>query len=274
MGYMNTILAAVLCATAPIASVQPAEIKQEQNQTNLRLGKDFVASVRAAYNNGEYDTFLKEMDASYKDADLSGLIEMRQEAKLPEKYLSQEQQFFDLQKQKNKDLLAVLSDKDSSIFAQKVRSVAGEIYTPEQEKAIARFATYYIKAPNTGANSDENTLIDLDLEYQYKLLHIYMPAASTEHRLEYALALRMEKMDRMVAAAKNFQDLDLKKAVGIASSNFDAKLARNLDGDDLYKMVKAKVKPNNAVEEQVYSILASYQAQFSDLLKQMENEVK
>jgi hypothetical protein len=51
-------------------------------------------------------------------------------------------------------------------------------------------------------------------------------------------------------------------------------MPRNLDGADLNKLVKANAKPSNDVEEKVYSILSSYQGQFSDLMKQLSNEVQ
>jgi len=276
MGTISTILAAVLCATAPLAAVEATETKTEQTQFKSTLGKETISSIRAAYEKGEYDTFLKEMDTSYSQADLSGLTDMRQKPLPTDFYTKWEDQFLSLQKQKNQELLAALSDNDHSLFAQKVRSLAGQIYTPEQEKAALKIGSLISKAPNTGINNDENTLIAIDLEYEYKLIHAAMPTDNTspQQRSEQAIVLRMEKMDRMVEASKSFHDLSLKQAVGLASTNFDVSLARNLDGADLNKLVKGKVKPTNDTEEKVYSILSSYQGQFSDLMKQLNNEVQ
>ena len=276
MGTISTILAALLCATAPVVAVEMTEIKTEQTQFKSTLGKEKISALRAAYENGEYDAFLKEMDNSYKQADLSGLIEMRQKPLPADYYTHWEDQFLALQKQKNQELLAALPDNDNSLFAQKVRSLAGQIYTPEQEKSVMRLGSFIAKAPNTGANSDENKLIDIDLEYEYKLIHAAMPTEDTspEQRSDRAIVLRMEKMDKMVKSIKNFHDLSLKQAVGIASAYFDASLARNLDGADLNKLVKSKVKPSNETEERIFAILTSYQGQFSDLMKQLNDQVK
>ena len=262
MGSFSTILTALFCATAPLASGGASEIQSEVVESNFKLGKEVVSKVRGSYEKGEYKEFFEQVDGSYKEADLSGLTKMR-EKEIPVEFQEQwESEFASLQKAKNKDLLAVISDKDDSIFSEKVRSVAANVSTPEQEKAISKLNSLIAKAPNTGVNKDENTLINIDVEYEYKLTQ-----AKTH---EQQLALRMEKMDKMVAASKSFQDPALKQAVGLAAANLDVRLARNLDGADLNNLVRSKAKPANETEEQVYSILSSYQGQFADLMKELD----
>jgi hypothetical protein len=272
MGNLSTILTAILCASAPLAAQEAQGPKTEQTQSNFKLGKETVASIRAAYEKGEYDSFLQEMNASYEHAlaenGLESLIQMRQKEVPADFQEAWEQKFSDLQKQKNKDLLAVVSDRDDSVFASKVRSVAANLSTAEQEKAISRLNTFVTMAPNAGKNDDENRLIAIDVEYEYKLLHAGRPDNSSSTQ-EQQIALRMEKMKRMVEAAKTFQDHGLKQAVGLAAANFDARLARNLDGADLNAFVKGKVKPANEWEEKVSGILSSYQGQFSELMKDL-----
>lgn len=273
MGNLSTILTAILCSAAPLASVETQDLKTEQAQSNFKLGRETVSAIRGSYEKGEYDSFLEEMEASYEQAvaenELEGLVQMRQKdipADFQEKW---EQQFSDLQKQKNQDLQSVLSDEDDSIFAEKVRSLTANLSTPEQEKAISRINNLVVMAPNSGKNDDENKLIDIDLKYEYKLLHAVLPMSdvSLQERQEQQIALRMEKMDKMVEASKTFQDHTLKQAVGLAAANFDARLARNLDGVDLNAFVKANAKPSTELEEKISSILISYQGQFSDLMK-------
>lgn len=273
MGNISTILAAILCATAPLASAEALDPKTEVTQSSFKLGKNTVSSVRAAYENGEYNEFLSEMNSSYEEADLEGFLQMRNK-EIPVEFQEEwEQRFLDLRNEKNGDLLSVISDEDDSIFAEKVRSAAANINTPEQEKALSRLNAFIAMAPGKGVNQDENTLIDLDVEYEYKLIHATIPTSdvSPDQRTQHQIALRMEKMDKMVEAAKNFQDPSLKAAVGIASDTLDQRLARNLDSSDLNAMLKGKTKPTNSKEEQVYTVLSSYQGKFSDLMKELEN---
>jgi hypothetical protein len=268
------ILAALFCATAPVAAIveAPASRSSEEALPGYRLGKESVAAVRSAYENGEYNEFLSEMDESYKGTDLSGLIQMRQKdvpLSFQEKW---EQQFSALQKVRNQELLESLEDTDDSAFANKVRGAASSLLTPEQEKAISRLNSFIAMAPNTGANDDENALIALDLEYEYKILHANVPLTNPENQKAHSLALRMEKMDKMVEASKNFENMQLKTAVGIARDTLDARLSSSLDGNDLNAMLRNNAAPSNGTEERVFSILSLYQGKFSDLLKQLENE--
>lgn len=270
MGHVSTILAAILCATAPLTGIEIQKPTAEQSQSKIQLGKETISVVRAAYERGDYNEFLTAADVSYQQAlsnnELDALIQMRQKeipAGFHEKW---EKRLSDLQSERNQKLLQLINDKDGSTTAEKVRSIAANISTPEQEKAISKLHSFIAMAPKTGANEDENTLIDIDLEFEQKLLTA-SPAASQEQ----LLALRMQKMDKMVAASKNFQDHALKQAVGLASANLDARLARNLDGADLNALVKGKAKPSNPLEEQVFELLSSYQGQFSDLMKEIHN---
>lgn len=269
------ILAALFCATAPVAAIVETPTpssKSEEILPGYRLGKESVASVRSAYGNGEYNEFLSEMDESQAQADLSGLIQMRQKDVPLDFQEKWEQQFSSLQKVRNQELLEAISDTDDSAFANKVRSAAADFLTSEQEKAISRLNSFIAMAPKAGANDDENTLIDIDLKYEYKILHANLPLGNPESQRAHSLALRMEKMDKMVEASKNFEDMQLKTAVGIARDTLDARLSASLDGNDLNAMLKNKVKPNNESEERVFSILSLYQGKFSDLLKELGNE--
>lgn len=273
MGNISTILAAILCAGAPLVSGEIQEPKKEVTQSNFQLGSDIVSQVRSSYEKGEYSEFLSEMDASFSGADLSGLIQMRQK-QIPIEFQEEwERQFLELQKEKSSELLSAVSDNDDSMFAEKVRSLAANLLSPEQEKALSKLNSFISMAPGTGANADENALIDIDLEYEYKLLHAELPASdiSPQERKALALALRMEKMDQMVEAAKSFQDHSLKEAVSIAAASFDARLARNLDGADLNAWAKGKAKPSSGTEETIYSILSLYQGKFSDLMKEIDH---
>ena len=216
------------------------------------------------------------MDVSYKNADLTNLTQMRGQEMPPQLEAEWEQRLNDLRMQKNNALLGAISDEDDSVFAEKVRSVAANLTTPDQEIALSRLHSFLAMAPGTGANADENRLIDIDVEYEYKLLHAELPMSevSLQEIQQQQVALRMEKMDKMVEASKSFQDASLKTAVGIASQSLDQRLARNLDGADLNALVKGKAKPSNESEEKVYTTLLLYQGKFSDLMKEIDQTVR
>jgi len=274
MGNINSILTAILCSTAPLTAAEIPDSKIEVVQSNT-LGVETISILRGDYEKGEYSEFLNDMDQDYLEAmtegDLQGLIEMRQRDVSVDLQDQWEQKFSSLQNERNLALLGAISDTDDSVFAKKVRSLAANLSTPEQEKAIVKLNSLLNKAPGTGINEDENTLIDIDLEYEYKILHGQLPSSevSPQEQFKQQIVLRMDKMAKMVEASKNFKDHSLKQIVGLSSANLDARLARNLDGSELNSAVKKHVKPTSETEENVYSIISLYQGQFSDLMKDL-----
>jgi hypothetical protein len=226
-----------------------------------QLGETRVTEIRKSYDSKQYEDFLSQMDVSYKAADLSNLIEMREHgvpADFQEKW---EEKFSSMEKERNAQLMLAIPDTEDSLFAQKARSLAADVTTDAQDKALSRLHALIAKAPKTGVNDDENALIAIDLEYEYKL--------SLAQNEQQELALRMEKMDKMVEASKSFKDHSLKTAVGLAASNLDQRLSRNLDGIDLNALIRNKVQPVTDTEEQALAIIAIYQMHFNALMQEL-----
>ncbi len=274
MKGISVILASILCAGAPViaedkASEPTTALRQENN---YQLGSAVIAQLRAAYLAGEYDEFLTEMDDAYnsakKENELEGLIEIRTEAgkySVPQEKLIQG--FESIQKEKNSDLLKAVAESQDSLFVQKVRSAAAQLPGSTQE-AMITLSSLRSKAPGSGMNSDENKLIEIDLENHYKVIHLDSLVAmgqSIPDRKEKQFILEMQKMDRMVAAAKDFNDQKLKSAVESAVAGQDARLVKMYDMNDLNALAKGRVKPQTALEEQVATIVGNAHGKFADL---------
>jgi hypothetical protein len=272
---MKLILAALLLGTQP--AVIPTEApKAVEQETRSRAGSVYAAGslsitqIRTDYNAGGYDDLLKELTGSYKkvakDGGLENLTDMRLGA------LSSQGEWEELLQQtvseRNKELVrAIASDKDSSV-SQKVLSIT----TPLDQSltdSLSVLARFHTMQPGEGADADENALIDIDLEYAYKSLHLDRPVLSGQPGEELRakhMALRMEQMDRMLEASQRFENADLKRAVEVVYAHTDALLAQNWDMLDLQAIVRKPGKTD--VEENVSSILVEYRQKFSDLSKE------
>jgi len=274
MKAISMILASILCAGAPaIAQEESREPKVTQTQENsFQLGSNAIPQLRADFEAGKYDEFLSEMDEAYKKAndgqELEGLIEIRKESanfSFPQEKLING--FDKIQQEKNSKLLKLVSESKDSLFVEKVRSAATPL-APSIQDSLSTLASIRNKAPGTGASSDENKLIEIDLENHYKRIHLDSLAAmgqSVPDRKEKHMILEMQRMSQMAQAAANFQDQDLKKAVETASANHDAVLIRNYDMSDLNALARGKVKPQSATEEKAAAIVADSHEKFSDL---------
>lgn len=257
-------LAAVLCVTGVFAveGDSPQVVLEQRESDSFRLGKEAIAQIRKDYQEGRYDAFLKEMDASYEQVQeseqLIGLAQLRLGVTLDLQWMDALQK---IQAERNSELLQIVAG-DDSLFAEKVRSVAA---SDEQSNM---FLTIHQMQPGTGKNQDENTLIDLDLQYEYKAIHLDLPQMSegqTSDVRAKQYVLKMEQMDKTLLAAQSFKDESLKQAVNLFAQHLDTRLAKNWDQRDLHALVIGKVKPTDKTQERTVSILKDSQEKLSEL---------
>jgi hypothetical protein len=261
---ISVALAAVLCLTGVFAveGTRPLFVSELRESDSFQLGKEAIAQIRKDYQEGRYDSFLKEMDASYEQVreseQLIGLAQLRTGSALDLQWIDAVQT---LQTERNGELLQVVAG-ESSLFAQKVRSVA----TTDEQSNI--FLMIHQMQPGTGKNQDENTLIDLDLEYEYKAIHLDAPQINGEEIPDVRVkqyVLKMEQMDKILLAAQSFEDESLKNEVFLFAKNLDTRLAKNWDQRDLRALVIGKIKPLDKIQERTVSVLKDAQEKMSDL---------
>lgn len=255
MRYISKVLAVLLCASPLMAD---------------GLGREVVSKTREAYAQGQYDEFLSQMEKDYQDSlrqnHLEGLAALRDAAHVQlsaEERAELDKKFFALKKERNKQLLAAIRGQEETEFVKKVRSLATEL--PEHN-----LIDFHIMSPGSSDSQEVNRLAELDLELEYKLIHLDAPLAkgdSVDMRREKQLALKMQNADRMAGLGAVFQDADLKTRIAQYTSHSDEYLAREWDATDLHALGKGKIQPQNPLEEKVAEILASYQAAWSELAK-------
>ena len=271
MKSISLILVAALCGAGPLLAdeaIKPT-VSETQVTVDQKIGKEAIAQIRKGYEEGRYDEFLKEMDGSYESLvennKLSGLSSLRQGVNSDPKWIESAQK---LQKERNKALLDAV-DGEETLFAEKVRSAASDL---ANEEAIQRLIEFRQMAPGEGKSSEENKLIDLDLEYEYKSIHLDMPSVGGEvlsDGREKHYVLKMNHMDKMLAASQGFEDAELKKQIELAAQIQDARMAQNWDQSDLSALAKGRVEAKDAMEKKVASYLQSHQERLGDLTKQM-----
>jgi hypothetical protein len=261
---ISFILATILCAATPVGDekiVQPAPTVQVVSHPFL-LGGEVVQSIRADYQAGEYKEFLQKMDADFvsakKENALEGLIEIRKEGAKAQIHPEFARSYRLIQETKNQQLLDAVKGDDASLFSQKVHSATKAI--PSSEDPMIAIGS---KAPGSGKNSDENRLIDLDLEYYYKGIHL--DSSNMKDRREKHVVLEMEKADRMVKASSAFEDKTLQKAVEKYATTLDERLSKSYDMADLNDLARGKIKPSSQAEKEVASAVSRAQSALGDL---------
>jgi len=276
MGIMirlSKILILILCAAATLVAATVSDTKATSPRTELVLGSDKIALIRDNYEQGKYDAFFEKVDLAYQQADLDGLIALRKPpANLPNDDWAKP--FLELEAKKNQDLLDAVSDLDDSALAAKVRNVASNSTTDSQQEAFVQMDRISLLAPGTGINEDENTLIDIDLEYMYKDLQARLPAddVSPEQRAEHLIALHMQRAEKMEKASEKFQDHSLKQAVILCVAHLDTRLSKSLDAADLCVFAEwTTIKTATRLEKDVAFILNIYHSDLQNLMKTLSN---
>lgn len=262
---ISLVIASILCATTPVSveekSLKTSSIVQGESHA-YKMGTEVVQTIRAEYADGSYTEFLKKMDSDYasakKESALEGLIEIRKEGARAQIHPEFARSYRVIQDTKNQQLADAVKGAPDSPFVRKVKSAANA--TPAVDDAI--FALYG-KAPGSGKNNDENALIDIDLEYYYKGIHL--DSSNANDRREKHMVLEMEKADRMVQAAQSFEDKSLKTAVEKHKATLDERLARNYDLTDLNALALGKIKPSTPAEKEAAAAVSRAQGALADL---------
>ncbi|HSX14219.1 MAG TPA: hypothetical protein VLE96_07375 [Chlamydiales bacterium] len=248
-------LAAILCVSGAFAveSDRPTMTQQVDTKEDIQLGAENIARIRSDYDTGLYSKFLRDMDHSYDEAidkeQILALGMMRRGAVDLNNWFDSVKNIKD---ETNRELISAVSGLDNR-FASKVRNVA----TADGLENL--FVVYHQMQPGTGKNADENALISLDLEYEYKAIHLDLPNTDIQKDLnkqDLYYALKMEQMDKIMLAAQSFEDASLKSTIDEFAKNLDARLARHWDLMDLKKL--SREKRSDPTEIRVTTILQSH----------------
>ena len=274
MKSLSIILAAFSMGAVPLQdSPETSPFKMIQVFPEFReiSGKEAVAAIRATYERGEYDEFFKELDDSYRIAvetdDLKELTSVR--PGVFSQFQDWEGKLRKLQEEKKEKLIDAVKNEKASPFVDKVRSAAFKDANEQENQAIDRMAKFRSMQPGTGFGSDENLLIAIDVEYEYKILQLYQMGLSSSERREKQCALKMEYLDCLKHLSQQFQDASLKEDIALYEKQFDERLAQGWDAADLNMLINGKEPPQNALEEKIAQILILHRERVSELSQQL-----
>jgi len=273
MKILFIFFAAVLSGTLPLLpqGVSSDTVQIIPFESN---GQEAIRLIRISYEEGEYDAFLAESDKTYREVKENGEFSQFAIGRFNSdfKWSDWDKRANALLDEKREALLEAIENQENSPFVNKVHSLALDLPDEEKREALSKISSFRFMAPGTGKTQDENTLIDLDLEYEYKALHLYHPEPSSEERREKLAALKMEHLEKMNAALAHFEDAELKKTVDLFSNGFDERLGTSWDSLDLSELINGKRKPANAIEEKVSQVLEHYLDKFKDLGNEFMSE--
>lgn len=275
MKNLILILAAVSMGAAPMLDSLGSDGSESNKKVDISfkqgilLGKEAIAQVRAGYEKGEYDAFLKELDDQFHQAQAKNALDPFNVSRPSSTSLEKkwDEKVRALEDKKKQALLEMIGQSEGSILVEKIRSVVSNLESEKEQAAIDRIVALQFLPQGSGTNNDEKLLVGLECEYAYKAAHIDLPNASSLEKRQKLAALRMEKLDVMKQVSGQFQDASLKEAIAIYTERFDDRLAQGWDAADLTHLANGAWKPSNPLEEKVVSVLQDYQEKLREMIK-------
>ncbi len=242
---------------------------QEISRQAPMTGEGRVAALRSEYEQGKFNSLLDGLEEEYGRLQASGRVgefaEMRRVSEADEQIKGLASQFDKmaarLLEERNAELAALCQDQSEALSAQRVKSLIAPV-DEKQLQAIRTLSMLRFKTPDQAASPDERALIEIDLAYEFKIVHFNLHYAEDGDFLEKHIVLGMDKMKKASEASKSFSDADLKETVALAAGGFDAWQAKNLDLRDLLATAK---KPSGDLDRSIAAVLNGYKAKKDDL---------
>ena len=274
MKKIYAILGLALCiGGAAIAAEEGMEPVQQSvaSRQAPETGHELVAALRQEYTEGKFNSFLDGLEDDYQDLEKSGRLaefaSMRQapeaDSKLNDLARHYEALAPDLQQQRDSELKEICQGQDAEIACKRVQSATAET-DQDQQEAMSYLADLRFKTPEQAANDDERKLVEIDLAYEFKLVHLDVQRLSGEDSdlQQKQIVLGMEKIEKMQDAAKGFSDQSLKKKIDLAAKGYDVRQSQIIDMRDL---VAASKKPSSDLDRKIGAILSSYKSKKDNL---------
>jgi hypothetical protein len=248
------LLSALAVISTPFfADEAKTEVVQSKVIT-FESNKDLVEFTRASMEEGELNSFLKEMDQEYKagveDHELEGLVAFLKQTGKYAKISSENTKAKRIEQ--NKKLLALVENEEETLFVEKIRSSASDL-KPEVAAAFETLTLLQMKEPGTGNNADENNVIDLCLEHLFKTLHVN--GKDFDNKQQKQVALELDFFKKLDAASQTFSDEALKNQMTLVVAHSDLYIIKMRDTVDVASLHKGIVKPRNDLEQKAIAIL-------------------
>lgn len=266
MKKIYAVLALSLCVGGSLFALDEAETPSQAVILPV-AGDQRTARIRADFEQGKFNSLFDSLEGEYGELQKNGRIEEFAEMRrVPEagEQLKELASRFDkmaslLLLERNAELKALCEGHQNEIASLRIQSVTSPL-DERQKEAIRTLASLRFKTPDQAANPDERALIEIDLAYEFKSLHL--DQSDSADLVEKQIALGMEKMKKMEQVSQSFTDSVLKETVSIAAQGFDACQSKSLD---MRELLAAAKKPSCDLDRNIGSVLTGYKAKKDDL---------
>ncbi len=237
--------------------------------------KQVVAEAESSYRQGAYDLFLSQLHEQYENAGkagaIRGLFESAKSAMkaspedIQKKIENNRSEMARLSRERNQKLLEAITKAPNSPLADSVDSVVSYDLSSQGAEVLAELDGLKYQIPETAVGTIDNKISALETEYYIKelLLNVasHNSGTKSEDFEQKKIAIQLEKLDKMEAAAKEAGDKIWIKKIDLAQKAFRAERAFNMDYQVLQSLAAGNITTQNPVEEKVKQIMMDFQQQ-------------
>jgi hypothetical protein len=229
-----------------------------------------IEILEASYANGEYDTFLAELDEQYKRAGkagvLRGLFESVKKVNKDESVSAQVEAIRATREQRDKErnrrLQEIATANPDLEISQKIQSLTSSPLSEQEKQILKELSALKIHIPEDTAPTIENKISALETEYHIKMLllrgALFQSKTPSDNLHQKLQALTLQKFDRMEKAAKEYQSQEWMEKIAIAKEANHHLSVSAEESKELFALVTDAREPQNAVEEKVKQVMMDY----------------
>lgn len=210
---------------------------------------NFLKTVEQSYQAGEYNKFLKSLDAEYKKAGKAGVLNSVFKEMQKWNSAKEEELFQDF---RVKEICGDHSDAD---ICKKIDAVANLSLSDKQVEAVKFFNSLKNRMPGKERDLPENKLASIQTEFDLKmnLLRLALVRKDKNATLDTKkkIALTLEKFKKMEEAAAKFEDPKWKTLVNDAKEAFTHSYEARSEYAYLKDLAAGKVAPKTETEEKI-----------------------
>lgn len=247
-------------------------------------GKELVKKLEEAYQQGEYDTFLKALDREFKKAGKAGLLggvlkQMKQGTLIPildqtdkeiqERVKNWRELEKNLIQERNRKLMEVCETAPDEAVCKIANSVVFFSPDSEEEGVFQQLEKFKFKVPGENQSPLEQKISAIELEYEMKAALLDIAALNSKNALvnleNKKVILAYEKMQKIELSVKNANDDKWAAIVKNAKQSFEKYYGHMLDMAYLKNLAKGKIESRSEAETKIKEIMVDFLAARKEL---------
>jgi len=262
----------ILCVLLLLARFAVAEYSQICDN---KSPKELIDRVLGEYHRGDYNHFLREMDAIYQEKSKAGeyrdLLEGRKTRAdcFAQKVVTGRGDVFQervrtLVEAEMRALAEVCINHSEDTFSREVKEMIFLTFSPQEQASLDYLHELGRKFKGDGVTPLENKLINIDMEFWLKELSLDMAKAQnmidpSTWQLQHII-LQMEKLKQMSEACNSdeFGDVKTKELIRTASNLMPKVHVVSITRQRLTSLGRGRVEPKTQVEKEMKAIEAKH----------------